>query len=295
MSDSTAVINKRRGLPLRVKMRHEPHFVEELAVRHEATVGKLVPLSAVEPNPSQPRTALGDLSDLVASIRDKGVLEPLLVRPLSTDDPARAEGKTYCIIAGERRYRAALEAGLFEVPVIEMVVTDEEALEIALLENLQRKDLTPFEEAEGFQALAELHGYTHEQIAETMGRSRSSVTETLGLLAMPAKVREAAEAAGLHAKSILLEVLKLEDEPAMLALLHKAATLGLGRDDVRREAKSMRGRARANERRKPYVFKFRAPNRTYSLALSFRQSEVEKTDLIRALEEILEQLRSSRE
>ena len=294
MSDP-ALENKRRGLPLRVKMRHEPHFVEELAVRHETAVGKLVPLSSIEPNPDQPRSVLGDLNDLVASIRDKGVLEPLLVRPLQSDDEARSEGKIYRIIAGERRYRAALEVGLFEVPVIEMAVTDEEALEIALLENLQRKDLTPFEEAEGFQALADIHGYTHEQIAETMGRSRSSVTETVGLLAMPARVRQAAEAAGLDAKSILLEVLKLKDEPAMLALIERAAALGMGRDEVRREAKSLRGRGRGAERRKPYVFKFRAPNKNYSLALSFRQSEVERTDLIRALEEILEQLRSSQE
>lgn len=294
MSDA-ATLNKRRGLPLRVKMRHEPHFVEELAGRHETAVGKLVPLSAIEPNPNQPRTAMGDLRDLVSSIRDKGVLEPLLVRPIAEEDEEREHGKTYRIVAGERRYRAALEAGLFEVPVIEMALSEQEALEVALLENLQRKDLTPFEEAEGYRALAEQHGYTHEQIADVMGRSRSSVTESLGLLAMPERVRKAAEASGITAKSVLLEILKLKDESAMLALLEKAAALGLGRDEVRREAKTQRGRLGEPGRRKPYTFKFRSPNKSYSLALTFRQSEVERTDLIHALEEILEQLRSAKD
>ena len=157
---SEPVVNKRRGLPLRVKMRHDPHFVEELAARHETSLGRFIPLSAIEPDPNQPRSAMGDLSDLVSSIRDKGVLEPLLVR-------RQPEGstKSFRIISGERRYRASLEAGLFEVPAIEMDVTDQEALEIALIENLQRKDLTPFEEAEGYRGLADQHGYTHEQIA----------------------------------------------------------------------------------------------------------------------------------
>ena len=147
---SEPVVNKRRGgLPLRVKMRHDPHFVEELAARHETAIGKFVPLSAIEADPNQPRTSMGDLTDLVGSIRDKGVLEPLLVRRQPTDS-----GKVYRIISGERRYRASIEAGLFEVPVIEMRCHRSEALEIALIENLQRKDLTPFEEAEGYRSLA---------------------------------------------------------------------------------------------------------------------------------------------
>jgi ParB family chromosome partitioning protein len=162
-------------------MRHGTHFVDELAARNETPIGKMVPLSEIDPDPNQPRSSMGQLDDLVASIREKGVLEPLLVR---RHPDARSGGgeKTYRIISGERRYHASLEAGLFEVPVIELDVTDEEALEIALIENLQRKDLTPFEEAEGYRALAERYGYTHEQIAETVGRSRPVVTETLALL-----------------------------------------------------------------------------------------------------------------
>ena len=99
--------SKKRGLPLRVKMRHDTHFVEELTSRHETPVGKMVPLSAIEPDPEQPRKSMGDLDDLVASIESKGVLEPILVRPLGEDD-----GSEFRIISGERRYRAAQEAGL---------------------------------------------------------------------------------------------------------------------------------------------------------------------------------------
>jgi ParB family transcriptional regulator, chromosome partitioning protein len=287
-------VSKKRGLPTQVKMRHDQHFVEELSARHESPVGRMVPLSMVEPDPNQPRTTMGDLDDLVSSIRDKGVLEPILVRPRPTDDERDVNGREPIlrIISGERRYRAAQEAGLFEVPVIEMEVSEEEALEIALIENLQRKDLTPFEEAEGYRALSERYEYTHEEIAETVGKSRTVITESLSLLQMPPRVRDTVQALGITSKSVLLEVLKVGDEQEMLELLEEIARQGLNRDDLRRRLR--RGRQSGSgtgRRRKPYVFKFRAPDKRYNLSLSFRQSEVERQDLIHALEEILQQLR----
>ena len=287
-------MSKKRGLPTQVKMRHDQHFVEELSARHESPVGRMVPLSMVEPDPNQPRTTMGDLDDLVSSIRDKGVLEPILVRPRPTDDERDVNGREPIlrIISGERRYRAAQEAGLFEVPVIEMEVSEEEALEIALIENLQRKDLTPFEEAEGYRALSERYEYTHEEIAETVGKSRTVITESLSLLQMPPRVRDTVQALGITSKSVLLEVLKVGDEQEMLELLEEIARQGLNRDDLRRRLR--RGRQSGSgtgRRRKPYVFKFRAPDKRYNLSLSFRQSEVERQDLIHALEEILQQLR----
>ena len=120
MSEPTTA---KRGLPLRVKMRHSAHFVDELTSRHETPVGRLLPLSAIDPNPEQPRSQLGDLGDLVPSIREKGILEPILVRPVppgpreaeNSDEVLAARAPSalrYRIIAGERRYRAALEAGL---------------------------------------------------------------------------------------------------------------------------------------------------------------------------------------
>src|SRR5262247_4945078 len=118
----------------------------------------MIPIDKLAPNPLQPRIEIGDLTELVSSIKEKGVLEPLLVRPSDV-------GGRYMIIAGERRYRASIEAGLTEVPCIELDVDDKAVAEISLIENLQRKDLTPFEEADGLQALADRFGYKHEDIA----------------------------------------------------------------------------------------------------------------------------------
>jgi ParB family transcriptional regulator, chromosome partitioning protein len=280
---------KRGGLPMRVKMRHDTHFVEELTARHETPVGKMVPLAAIEPDPHQPRSTMGDLDELVASIREKGVLEPILVRPRPNGDSPGPSGVQYRIISGERRYRAAQEAGLYEVPAIEMDVSDQEALEIALIENLQRKDLTPFEEAEGYRLLAEQYSYTHEEIADAVGKSRTVVTESLSLLQMPPRVRDTVQALGISSKSLLLEVLKAGDEGEMIELLEEVARRGLNRDDLRQRLR--RGDKGRNGRRKPYVFRFKSPDKSYSLSLTFRQSEVDKEDLIQALERILTDLR----
>jgi ParB family chromosome partitioning protein len=293
-------LTSKRGLPLRVKMRHGSHFVDELSARHETAVGRMVPLSSLVPNPKQPRTDIGELSDLVASIREKGVLEPILIRPLPGETAANEAGAKagrYSIIAGERRDRAALEAGLFEVPAIELDVSEEEALEIALIENLQRKDLSAFEEAEGYRALGELHGYTQEQIGKAVGKARSTIAEALSLLVIPEDLRERARALGLHSRSALLEIAKVGEPQAMRSLLEQAGRLGLGRDDLRksgrREAAKKRGDRGA--RKKPYTFKFRAPDKRFSLQLSFRQSTVERDDLIKALKQILTELQSVKE
>jgi len=158
----------RRGLPDKSKMRHDAHFVEELVKRSTTHVGQYLPLSVIDPNPEQPRSQLGNLEELTASIREKGVLEPILVR-------AKANNR-YEIISGERRFRAATAAGLDEIPTIELDADERESLEIALIENIQRKDLTPFEEAEGFLFLQEKFGYTHEKISKVLGKSRTTVT-----------------------------------------------------------------------------------------------------------------------
>lgn len=283
MSDSTDK-GRKKGLPQRVKMRHSRHFVDELTTRSETPIGKMVPLSELAPNPGQPRATMGDLGDLVASIREKGVLEPLLVREHPEAGPDR---ENYLIVSGERRYRAALEAGIYEVPVIPLEVSEEEALEIALIENLQRKDLTPFEEAEGYQALADRYDYTHEEIADSVGKSRSVITETLQLLEMPPRVRDAVQALGVSSKTVLREILKAEDEDEMIQLLERVANQGLSRDDLRRRTR----RSNRSQRRKPYKFTFKAPDKSFRLNLTFRRSTVEREDLISALEQILGQLR----
>ena len=286
--------HRKRGLPEQVKMRHSTHFVEDLTVRSEAPVGRMVGIDEIERDPTQPRGIMGDLSELALSIEEKGVLEPILVRP---NPDADHKGKTFRIISGERRFQAALEAGLIQVPIIEMDVDEHEALEIALVENLQRKDLTPFEEGEGYRRLAETHGYTHERIGGAVGKSRTVVTESLSLLEMPKEVREAAVELGVITKSALLEIIKLTEDPEqMIQLLHRVVAQGLSRDDLRaatRDAKASAGAGRRSQRQKPYTFKFKAPDKTFNLSMSFRRSTVDKGDLISALEEILQQLRSS--
>jgi len=160
---------RRIGLPETLRMRHDVHFVDQLGRPGGEPVGRMVPIEDVEPNPHQPRQHMGDLTELIASVREKGVLEPILVRP---------RGARFQIIAGERRYRAAIEAGLAEIPCIVRETSDSETMEIALIENLQRKDLSAFEEADGLKTLAESYGYTHEAMAERLGKSRTSITET---------------------------------------------------------------------------------------------------------------------
>jgi ParB family chromosome partitioning protein len=271
-------------------MRHDTHFVDELTTRHNDPIGLMVALEAIEPDPGQPRSTMGDLDDLASSIAERGILEPILVRPLPDAGPIQ-----YRIISGERRFRAAQQVGLSEVPAIIFEVDADEALEIALIENLQRKDLTPFEEADGYKALADRHQYTHQEIASAVGRSRSLVSETLKLLEMPPRVRQAAESLAIDSRSLLLEIVRgsAGDERAMLGMLEQAAAGELSRDDVRSETK--RQKSRATARRKPYVFKFRSPDKTFNLALSFRRTEVDRGDLISALETILGELKAAAE
>ncbi len=171
----------KRGLPQQKSMRHDAHFVEELTRRSGRHIGSMIPLSMIEPNAEQPRTSLGNIEELAASVREKGVLEPILVRSIGPNQ--------YQIISGERRYRAAGLAGLEEIPAIELDVDDKEQVEIALIENIQRKDLTPFEEAEGFYVLQQKFGYTHEKISQVIGKSRTTITETLLINDIPDRIR----------------------------------------------------------------------------------------------------------
>src|SRR5206468_4191668 len=161
-------------------MRHDEHYVDALAASAGAPVGRLIPIDQIDPNPNQPRQVMGDLSELIASITEKGIIEPLVVRP---------RGERFQIIAGERRYQASVQIGLQELPVVIRDVDDAEMLELALIENLQRKDLTPFEESEALHGLAEGCGYTHEDLARRLGKSRTSITESLTLVHMPEEVR----------------------------------------------------------------------------------------------------------
>jgi ParB family chromosome partitioning protein len=257
-------------------MRHDSHFVEALSTRFGASLGRWIPLEEIETNPDQPRTNVGDLKELAKSIEAKGVLEPLLVRPMG-------DGR-YRIIAGERRFRAAMEAGLNEVPCIEFDVPENEVIEIALIENLHRKDLHPFEEASGYAGLAMRHGYTQQQIADAVGKSRVSVTEAMSLLDIPDEVRDECRRADIHARSVLLEIAKLKDVDAMHAAVAAAAS-GSTRDDLRRKKGESAGRRPGR-----FSFIYKPRGGPFKLNLSFQKARVEKTELIDTLRQIIKQL-----
>lgn len=157
-------------------------------------------VSAIEPNKDQPRDRFDQaaLSELADSIREHGVLQPIVVRTM--------EGGTYQIIAGERRWRAAKAAGLQEVPAVIIEADDRKVMELGLIENLQREDLNPAEEARGYRSLMEDYGLTQEQVAQQMGKSRPAITNTLRLLALPDEVMTLVEEGSLsagHARAIL--------------------------------------------------------------------------------------------
>lgn len=218
----------KKGLPTTIKMRHDSHYVEELT-RSNRSVGKNIPISQIEPNPEQPRVEIGDLTDLASSIKEKGVLEPLLVKPNNDG--------TWMIIAGERRWRAATQAGLREVPCIELDLDEKGVAEIALIENMQRKDLTVWEEADGLANLASRFGYTHEEISKKIGKSRTTVTESLTIAGLPGDIREKCREMDINAKSTLLEIARQFDEAAMHKFLKDLKEKGFSREAVRETAR----------------------------------------------------------
>lgn len=273
---------RRLGLPETVRMRHDSHFVDQLGRPGGAPVGRLIPIEDVAPNPRQPRQDIGDLQELVASIRENGILEPVLVRPVN--------GR-FQIIAGERRYRAALEVGIPDLPCIVREATDAEVMELALVENLQRKDLSAFEEADGLKSLAATYGYTHEKMAQRLGKSRTSITETLALAVMPEDVRDLCRRADIQSKSLLLQVVRQSEPRKMVEFVERLQRDGAStRQDARRllhEAKrSARGRPRN------FVHRFQPKGRGFTLTLQFRKHDVEREEVIAALQAALDELRT---
>jgi len=170
-----------------------------------------VAIELVGPNPRNPRRSFGEeeLADLAQSIREHGIVQPVVVRP-APGQPGRYE-----IIAGERRWRAAQRAGVAEIPIIQRDVDDRVALEIAIIENVQRADLNPVEEAMGYQRLMEDHGYTQADLGQVIGKSRSHVANTLRLLKLPTEIRDMLVAGALsagHARTLVTVA-----DPAALA------------------------------------------------------------------------------
>ena len=278
-------MSKRLGLPVTLKMRHDAHYVESLTSYSGAAIGRMLPVEQIRPNPEQPRKALGDLRELSDSIRQKGVLEPLLVRFVPRED-------CYYIISGERRYHAARAAGLREVPCIEKSADDAETLEISLIENIQRKDLTPFEEADGLQRLAEQFDYSHEELAKKLGKARSSVSETLSLRNIPESLRKKCVENGVTTKSLLLQIARQPTERQMLEMFARILQSGLTRDEARKVRSDEK---QGPQRAQPFIFQYEPENEAFRFRLQFKKSHVSRDELIRTLREILAQLEGTSE
>jgi ParB family chromosome partitioning protein len=200
-----------------------------------------VPIEFVRPNPRNPRRMFADveLDELAASIKERGIIQPILVRTV------RGQADAYEIIAGERRWRAAQRAGLHDVPVVLLEVSDREALELAIIENVQRTDLNPLEEAMGYQALSDEFGYAQEEIAKIVGKSRVHVSNTVRLLKLSDTVKAHINAGRLtagHARMLI-------GQPNAEALAEEIIRRGLNvrqvearaREDGRKRAARLRG------------------------------------------------------
>jgi ParB family chromosome partitioning protein len=214
---------------------------EETRTAEPTSALRTIAVGQIRPNPYQPRQEFRpeELADLEASLKATGLLQPITVRPASTGG--------YELIAGERRYRAATRLGWTEIPAIVKEIDDQTLLTLALVENLQRADLNPIEEAEGYQRLIAEFGLTQQQVADVVGKDRSTVNNMLRLLGLPASVRRMVQEAKLthgHARALL----GLANERAMTDLARDTITNGYSVRDVERRVRESTERAPRPER-----------------------------------------------
>jgi len=274
---------KKSGLPGSINMRHDGHFVEIISERTAGPTIRMISISKINPNPHQARNELGNIKELVTSIKEKGVLEPILVRP--------KDGK-YEIIAGERRYIAAKTAELREIPCIEMNIEDNEAMEISLIENLQRKDLDVFEEADGLNALADMYGYNHNEIAEKIGKARSTITEIINISKIPIDIRDFCRKNNIDSRTTLIEISKQNNKKNMLELIRAISERDLKREDTRMLSKKMKGKE--GKKVKRYVYNFvPTVEKNCRIRIEFKKQKVNKSEIVSILKEAIEKLLKS--
>jgi ParB family chromosome partitioning protein len=274
-------------------MRHDSHYVDELAAPSRA-IGRKIAIDQLEANPEQPRNEFGDLSELTASIKEKGVLEPLLVKPVPDT------GK-WMIIAGERRWRASKLAGLTEVPCIEMDIDEQGVAQIALIENLQRKDLNVWEEADGLAALAEKFGYTQDQIAQKISKSRTTVTEFMTIAGLPPEIRDRTNQAKITSKATLLDIARQFDEAAMHQRLDELISGGR----TAKRPKDLAPKPDKNGKAEPRsasgvphdsnAFSFTDPDSKFELVIRFTDpSGLKRGSVLKALKTVFDEVKEDR-
>ncbi|MBP6874596.1 MAG: ParB/RepB/Spo0J family partition protein [Candidatus Eisenbacteria bacterium] len=240
-----------------------------------------IPLDAITPNPDQVRKHFDSqaLDDLAQSIREHGLLQPVIVK--------RAGGDGYILVAGERRYRAARAVGMRKIPAL---ITNGNELELAIVENLQRENLRPIEEAEAFQALADRFRYTQEQLAAVVGKSRVSVAESLALLDLPDEMKRECRTSDIASKSQLLHIVRERDAQKRHGMWEAVKE---GRLTVR-EARKQRGpKARAG-RPKHHVETIKLDDPAAVVTVRFSKATANRDEVLRALERAMERVREGK-
>lgn len=268
---------KKVGLPDFIKMKHDHHLVDEISLRTKTPVIRNIPIEKIIPNQMQPRRDMGDLSELTDSIRENGIIEPVIVKPRDGN---------FEIIAGERRFRAAKEAGMHEIPCIEHDIPDNEALEMSIIENIQRKDLNVFEQSHSIRSLAEIYGYTHEEIAKKIGKSRVTVTELIRIMDLPEEIKEKCLTLGIDSKTFLLELTKMEDLEKMNAILSQYGKKPFSREEVKQQRK--------NVDKKSFNFNFLSDDKKVKINFHFKQEKVDKESVIDILEKLIKDIKENK-
>ncbi len=270
---------KKTGLPDDITMRHDNHYVDLIEEKLYGPRIRMISINKIDASPHQARTELGDIEELMASIKEKGILQPIIVRE---------KNGRYEIIAGERRCIAAKNVGLKDVPCIEMNVSDNEAMELALIENLQRKDLNVFEEADGLNGLADIYGYSHKQISEKIGKARSTITEIISINKIPKKIRDLCEEFNIKSRSTIIEIAKQENEDDMYRLITEIKKRELKREDTRDLSKMIKGKEKKIDK---YVYKYEEKDKSFKLKIEFKQQSVTKDEIVQILEKLIEKLK----
>ena len=270
---------KKTGLPDDITMRHDNHYVDLIEEKIYGPRIRMVSINKIDPSPNQARTELGNIEELMASIKEKGILQPIIVRK---------KNDRYEIIAGERRCIAAKNVGLKDVPCIEMNVSDNEAMELALIENLQRKDLGVFEEADGLNALADMYGYSHKQISEKIGKARSTITEIISISKIPKAIRNLCEEFSIKSRGTIIEIAKQENEDNMYRLITEIKKRELKREDTRDLSKIIKGKENKIDK---YVYKYEEKDKSFRLKIEFKRQRVTKDEIVQILEKLIENLK----
>ena len=262
-------------------MRHDAHYVEQLTSFSGAAVGRMIPIDKIRPNPDQPRKVHRRYR---ASFPIPSGRRACSNRCWFASCPAKTP--TTLSPANAAITRPA-KPDCKELPCIEKIADDAETLELALIENLQRKDLTAFEEADGLYRLAEQFAYTHEDIARKIAKARSSVTETLSLRNIPEAIRRQCVEHGIVSKSLLLQIARQPNEKKMAETLVRIIQGGLTRDEARRERRDEKS---TGPRPQPFIFNFEPESEAFRLRIQFRKSNVSRQELIYTLRAILDSL-----